>query len=274
MCLWLEAAGLMEAVDVIYGCSTGALNGCYTAAGQASIGSTNYEDTAYRGFRNFGRLLRGRPVIDLEFLFDTVLRDRKPLSWEAFVSGPPVYVVTVDVDLSEVAAVSNFLDVDELLTAVRASCALPVLAGAPIQFRGRTLVDGGLRESMPFASAIAGGATDVLVLRTRAASYRKDPYPRVAIETVRRLARPTVATLVAGRPSLYNAEAATLEAAGPHDPYHQIAPCELAERIPQTTTSPQVIRGGIAQGVNAAASAFGVKSAAVVWQPMIYNEGL
>jgi predicted acylesterase/phospholipase RssA len=38
-CLLLEKAGLVDAVDVIYGTSSGALNGSFTAAGQAALGS-------------------------------------------------------------------------------------------------------------------------------------------------------------------------------------------------------------------------------------------
>jgi predicted acylesterase/phospholipase RssA len=46
MCVILEATGLIDSVDIIYGTSSGALNGSFTATGQAAIGSTNYEDTA------------------------------------------------------------------------------------------------------------------------------------------------------------------------------------------------------------------------------------
>ena len=34
MCLVLEAAGLMASVDRVYGCSSGALSGCFAAAGK------------------------------------------------------------------------------------------------------------------------------------------------------------------------------------------------------------------------------------------------
>ncbi len=41
MCVLLEKVGLIDAVDLIYGTSSGALNGSFTAAGQAALGSTN-----------------------------------------------------------------------------------------------------------------------------------------------------------------------------------------------------------------------------------------
>src|SRR5579884_1045659 len=40
---FLEKTGLIDTIDVIYGSSSGALNGSYTASGQAELGACNYE---------------------------------------------------------------------------------------------------------------------------------------------------------------------------------------------------------------------------------------
>src|SRR5271165_4339677 len=78
MCLLLEKTGLIDAVDLIYGASSGALNGSFTAAGQAALGATNYLDVANTQFANPLRVLTGRSVIDLDFLFDELICGRKP----------------------------------------------------------------------------------------------------------------------------------------------------------------------------------------------------
>src|SRR5687767_5231865 len=52
MCVLLEAAGLTPAFDRVYGVSAGALNGWATAAGQAALSATHYEDAATRGVIN------------------------------------------------------------------------------------------------------------------------------------------------------------------------------------------------------------------------------
>src|SRR4051794_32224384 len=65
MCAGLEAAGLGGGVDRVYGCSAGALSGCFTAAGQAALWATTFEDTASREFIDPARVLRRRPVLDM-----------------------------------------------------------------------------------------------------------------------------------------------------------------------------------------------------------------
>ena len=55
----------------------------------------------------------------------------------------------------------------ELRLALRASAALPLLAGPPVQLDGRRFYDAGLSESVPYRTALAQGATHVLVLRSR-----------------------------------------------------------------------------------------------------------
>jgi predicted patatin/cPLA2 family phospholipase len=55
----------------------------------------------------------------------------------------------------------------ELRLALRASAALPLLAGPPVQLDGRRFYDAGLSESIPYRTALAQRATHVLVLRSR-----------------------------------------------------------------------------------------------------------
>jgi hypothetical protein len=80
-------AGLLPAFDRIYGTSAGALNGAATAAGQAAMSSTHYQDAALRRVIYPLRALRRRPIIDFDLMFGEVIARRKPLSWEAFSAG-------------------------------------------------------------------------------------------------------------------------------------------------------------------------------------------
>jgi predicted patatin/cPLA2 family phospholipase len=43
--------------------------------------------------------------------------------------------------------------------ALRASAALPLLAGPPVEFAGRRFYDAGVSESVPYRTALAQGAT-------------------------------------------------------------------------------------------------------------------
>jgi len=74
MVVALEQLGLLECFDAIYGSSAGAMNGAYFLAGQAALGTTIYYDNINnRHFIDFARALRGRPVVDLDFLVDIAI---------------------------------------------------------------------------------------------------------------------------------------------------------------------------------------------------------
>ena len=79
----------------------------------------------------------------------------------------------------------------ELRLALRASAALPLLAGPPVDLGGCRFYDAGLSESVPYRTALDQGATHVLVLRSR-----RDPVivpdGRPPARSVRLLARTTL----------------------------------------------------------------------------------
>ena len=210
MCLVLEAAGLMSSVDRVYGCSSGALSGCFAAAGQASLWATSFEDCACRAFIDPSRALRRRPVLDLDFLFDEVIARRRRLSWTGLAMGPQFRAVAVSASLAELRVLRDFESAADVLAAARASCSIPVLTGAPPTYRGETMVDGGLLEPIPYRSALREGATHVLVLRSQDAGYRAPEPGRLAERTLAR-AHPELVPLLRSSSERYNRDATELE---------------------------------------------------------------
>jgi predicted patatin/cPLA2 family phospholipase len=210
MCLVLEAAGLIPSFDRIYGCSSGALAGCYAAAGQAALWATSFEDAACRAFIDPRRALRRRPVLDLGYLFDTVIGQRRPLSGDGLARGPELRAIAVSRRDAGLRVLAGFDGPADALDAVRASCTIPLLAGPPPRYRGEPLVDGGLREPIPYRSALRQGATHVLVLRSRSAGFRTRPRLRPAELALAR-AHPELASLLRTCHARYNDDAAELE---------------------------------------------------------------
>ena len=210
MCLVLEAAGLMSSVDRVYGCSSGALSGCFAAAGQASLWATSVEDCACRAFIDPSRALRGRPVLDLDYLFDDVIARRRPLSETGLANGPEFRAVAVSAPRAELRVLRDFESAADVLAAARASCSIPVLAGAPPTYKGEAMVDGGLLEPIPYRTASREGATHVLVLRSRDAGYRAPRPGRLAERTIAR-AHPELLPLLRSCSERYNRDAAELE---------------------------------------------------------------
>ncbi|MGH2870120.1 MAG: patatin-like phospholipase family protein [Solirubrobacteraceae bacterium] len=226
MCVALEAWGLTASFDVIYGSSSGALNASFTAAGQARARAGLYPRVAEAGLIDPRRALRGRPVFRLGEIVNSLLvahpHDEKLLSGR-----PPLRVTATRVQDKGLDILGDFSSMQEVRRAVWASCAIPILAGDIVEFRGDHYVDGGLIESMPYAAALREGATHVLVLRARHADYRLRPYPPAALRTAERMFRAapdTLVELIRERPARYNAEAGALQSANE---------TQLAERVVQ-----------------------------------------
>jgi predicted patatin/cPLA2 family phospholipase len=266
MCLVLEAAGLMSCVDRVYGCSSGALSGSFAAAGQASLWATSFEDSACRAFIDPSRALRGRPVIDLGFLFDEVIARRRPLSETGLALGPELRAVAVSASRAELRVLRDFESAADVLAAARASCSIPVLTGTPPTYRGETMVDGGLLEPIPYRTALREGATHVLVLRSRDAGYRA---PRPGRLTERTLARahPELLPLLRSCSERYNRDAAELERSPGRPLVRQIAVPPGSSLVPRFSIDRGRIVESIRLGAYTMASALYGAPATRFWQP-------
>lgn len=176
--LWaLEDLGCHNVFDAVYGSSAGAINAAYFLAGQTGYGtSIYYEDINNRSFIDFWRALAGRPILSLDFLLSDVLGHRKRLEiGRVLESASPLSVVATDVDTGLAQVLSHFSTRHDLLDALRASATMPVIAGGPSLFRGRSYLDASISEPIALPSAEAAGHTHVLVLLTRSGQMRSQP---------------------------------------------------------------------------------------------------
>jgi predicted patatin/cPLA2 family phospholipase len=255
MCVALEALGLIGSFDLIYGSSAGAMNASYTASGQARERSALYLMAAQQGLIDRRRLLLGRPPFRLAEIF-TSLFQHHPHAQRVLEDAPRLGVTAARVDDKGLDVLGAFSSLEELRTAVRASAAVPVLAGDVIDFRGRRYVDGGLLESLPYRAALRDGATHVLVLRSRHAEYRKSELRGARRRLVERLllgAPETVAEMVRERPTRYNDEASDLaspDRAGLGGRVAQFAPPPHARPISQLESRPRRLRQALALGAS------------------------
>jgi predicted patatin/cPLA2 family phospholipase len=273
MCVLLEAAGVVPAFDRVYGVSAGALNGWATAVGQAALSATHYQDAAHRRVINRMGLIRRRPLIDLELLFDDVIAARKPLSFERLASGPEFRALATSLETLTLRVLQDFDDGAEVLQAVRASASLPRFAGAPPVFRGERLTDGGFLEPIPYETALAEGATHVLVLRSRPAGYRT---PAV-VERAERLALrddPRLFELAGARRGLYNRQADALErgrAGGGGAFVHQATVADRTGLIGRLESDAGRVVEALRLGASAMAAILLTDAIDLCWQPVVYR---
>jgi predicted patatin/cPLA2 family phospholipase len=165
----LEVLGLTRAFDAVFGSSAGALNGAYFLAGQAAFGATIYtEDINNRAFINLGRPLRGRSIVDLDYLIDDVAVNRKTLDVGRVLASPtPLYVLATDVDTGAATVLRDFAEPRSLFDALHAGARMPIIAGGPVAYRGRRYLDASLSEPIPVVSAESCGFTHIMTLLTR-----------------------------------------------------------------------------------------------------------
>lgn len=192
MVLALDQLGATPAFDAVYGSSAGALNAAWLLCGRSQTGvRTWWNPVVMRRIINPLHTLRGRSVIDLEYLVHQVYSVLEPMDFPAILANPvSFHPLATDADTGEAADLQPFItDVAGIKTALAASSCMPVLAGPPIAMGGRRFVDAGIAEPLPFRTALAQGATDVLVLRTRRVDEPPLPTPRMRDVVVPRFLR-------------------------------------------------------------------------------------
>ncbi|MEU4598101.1 patatin family protein [Nocardia sp. NPDC023988] len=178
----LEELGLSTVFDAVYGTSAGAINGAWLLCGRAASGMRSWTDrTIMRRVVDPVRIVRGRPVFDLHYLVHRVYDGIEPMDFPAILANPTSFhPIATDTRTGQPVDLAPFIvDKPTLLTALRASAGLPLLAGPPVELAGRSYFDGGLSETVPIRSAVSAGATHALVLRTRRTGELRPPAPLV-----------------------------------------------------------------------------------------------
>lgn len=179
MVLELAQRGLLPAFDAVYGSSSGALTGAWLLSSDIAKGLEAWTDPdSYARSTRLWNPLRGRPIFDLRWLIEQYYDRTLELDAEYVLANPiSLHPLATDAATGEPADLAPFIhDKTSLHTAMRASSAVPLLAGDPVELAGRRYLDAGLAESIPLDTPIAAGATHLLVLASRKdGDYTNDP---------------------------------------------------------------------------------------------------
>ena len=169
MALELHTRGLLPAFDAVYGASAGAITAAWLLSSNPE-GLLGWTEQAYAKtlIRRSG-LLRGRPAVDVRTLIEELYQTTFPMDFASVLASPVEYhPLATDAATGASTDLYPFVsDPAELRLALRASAAMPLLAGPPVEFAGRRFYDAGVSESVPYRTALAQGATHILVLRSR-----------------------------------------------------------------------------------------------------------
>ncbi len=212
----IEQLGLRDAFDEVHGASAGAFSGAFLLAGQAayltSLFSCGFGDPKFVGVL---RVLRGGALFDMDYVIDKVWTEQRPLRFDAVLdSAIELHATATDADTARIVDLTDLRDAGEIRCALRGSARLPWLAGPPVHFRGRRLLDATLAEAIPVHAAFAS-ATDVLVLQTRPHgvphSGLSGPVARLTDRYLERI-NPALVTLRETRSQRYDELSASLSA--------------------------------------------------------------
>lgn len=171
MALALYESGVTHAFDAVYGASAGAITAAWLLSGTPEH-LTGWAEPIYaRAMIRPSNLLRGRPMVDVRNLVEYLYREVARMDFDAVLTNPVEYhPLATDVRTGRSTDLRPHLTGPaELRLALRASAALPFLAGPPIELAGRLYYDAGLTEPIPYRTALAQGASHILVLRSRPA---------------------------------------------------------------------------------------------------------
>lgn len=254
MVVALEQLGVTGLFDAVYGASAGALNGAWLLCGRAEASMHAWWDPQIMGRVISARhVLRGRPVVDTDYLVHTVYERLVPMDFDAILAGPvALHPTATDAEAGTTVDLAPLIhDRHDLQTALLASTRMPVLGGRPIPLGGRRFIDAGVSESVPIHTALAAGATHVLALRTRRAGEppRAPMLPeRLVVRRYLRRHAPGAVTAWDDRPAARLREEAAL--AGPH--VLQVHPPADSHLVGRTSRKTAMLRKVVELGRRAA----------------------
>jgi predicted patatin/cPLA2 family phospholipase len=181
MTVAIEQLGLLPLFDAVYGSSAGALSAAWLLCARAEKTIHAWWDPVImRGTIDVRRALRRRPVVDTRFLVHTVYTEIVLMGFQEILDSPvEFHPLATDALTGESTDLRPFIrDQASLQAALRATTAMPFMAGEPVEIEGRRYVDAGVSESVPVRTALAQGVTHVLALRTKRSDERAAPPSR------------------------------------------------------------------------------------------------
>jgi predicted patatin/cPLA2 family phospholipase len=171
---YLQECGRRQ-YDLVYAASSGACSAAYFVADMWEPGLAIWRELACNVVRK-SNFLRRKPIIDLAYLVDYVIRKRVPLSVELLQKMPTrFFIVLTDCHTGEPV---YFHACDErVFAALRATSSMPLATRGFDYVDGQPFADGGVADPIPLQRAIEDGATDITVVLTHNPAFRLKPIP-------------------------------------------------------------------------------------------------
>ncbi len=157
----------------IVGTSAGACNAIsYVSHQRGRSFETNFRFGRDKRYLNPLRVMRGKGVFGMDFMFDDIPNTLLPLDYEAYANENCASYATVTCLQTGCAEYPLVGDMRTDHIYVRASSALPLFAET-VEYGGKHYLDGGVADSIPIAFSQQSGNDVNIVVLTRPQGYRK-----------------------------------------------------------------------------------------------------
>jgi predicted patatin/cPLA2 family phospholipase len=172
---YLQECGRRQ-YDLVYAASSGACSAAYFVADMWEPGLAIWRELACNVVRK-SNFLRRKPIIDLAYLVDYVIRKRVPLSVEVLQKMPTRFFIVLTNCHTGEPFYFHACD-DRVFAALRATSSMPLATRGFDYVDGQPFADGGVADPIPIQRAIQDGAKDITVVMTHNPDFRLKPIPR------------------------------------------------------------------------------------------------
>lgn len=158
----------------IIGVSAGACQGSsYIARQPGRNRQVTIDYVTHQDYISYRNLLLKKELFGMDFIFDKLPNELVPFDFETFNSAAETFLIgTTDCFTGEPVYFNKNDVPEDILKIIRASSTLPFMAPA-IEFKGKTLMDGGISDPIPIRKAIADGVHKSVIVLTKPKGYRK-----------------------------------------------------------------------------------------------------
>lgn len=164
----LDDGGFFNSIDTVYACSSGAINAAYYLAGGTWYPlSIYFDDLTTPKFVDLRRAFTKTPILNIDYAFNEVMANIKPLDYGAVLRSPVSFHVSITlVDELKTIVTQSLGSEENLQQALQASSWLPVALKGTTTYDGKRAVDGGVLTALPFRLAREDECTHILSLST------------------------------------------------------------------------------------------------------------
>jgi predicted patatin/cPLA2 family phospholipase len=199
-------AGGFDPFDLYVGVSAGACNLASHLAGQYGRNFHIYSTYSITpDFISFKKYLRGGHFMDLDWLWESTIRDyRLDLKriFSKLKKEKKEYLVGVT-SINTGTPVFLIPDADNLEHLLKVSSAIPLLYRKPLSIGNGTALDGGIADPIPVLEAYRRGAREITVIRSRSSDYVKKKSPMAFFLPVIFRKYPALAKALVNRADIY-----------------------------------------------------------------------